>query len=137
MADIDECTSGQVVCPLNSECINFEGGAQCRCLPGYQERENGECRGNTETITTTIKTIKHNATKQNNNKTKQTQLNEETRKHNNIKQQVQQYTTQLNKEKQRKYAKNNSKTTQQKTSVHIQNTTKHNKMIDTPKVRIQ
>jgi len=82
MADIDECTSGQAVCPLNSECINFEGGVQCRCLPGYQLK-NGECRGNTKTTTTT--TTKNNNTKKNETKLNKTQQNEETRKHNNIK----------------------------------------------------
>ena len=80
MADIDECTSGQAVCPLNSECINFEGGAQCRCLPGYQLK-NGECRGNTKTTTTTTtKTTKNNNTKK--NETKLTKHNKTKKKEN-------------------------------------------------------
>ena len=123
MADIDECTSGQAVCPLNSECINFEGGAQCRCLPGYQLK-NGECRGNTKTTTTTITTTKNN-TKKNEKKLNKTQQNEEKRKHNNIKHckvQVQQYTTQLNKEKQRKICK---KQQQNNTAKDISVHTKH------------
>jgi len=75
VADIDECASGQAICPLNSECINFIGGAECRCLPGYQLK-NGKCRGNTN-IKQTQQRQRQKTTKQ----AKQQQKN--TTKHHN------------------------------------------------------
>lgn len=33
--DIDECTSGTLVCGSNAQCMNTEGGAECACDPGY------------------------------------------------------------------------------------------------------
>jgi hypothetical protein len=33
-ADIDECSSGTPVC-VNANCVNFDGGFNCQCFPGY------------------------------------------------------------------------------------------------------
>ena len=73
MADIDECASGQAICPLNSECINFEGGVQCRCFPGYELKDK-KCRGNTHTKR--IQQQRQETTKQrNSNRTRQIEHN--------------------------------------------------------------
>lgn len=44
MIDIDECSSGNAICPLNSFCVNTIGGAECRCLPGFKKK-GSKCRG--------------------------------------------------------------------------------------------
>lgn len=42
--DFDECTVANI-CPAGSECFNFPGTYECRCLPGYTEDEEGNCHG--------------------------------------------------------------------------------------------
>ena len=34
--DINECNLNSTKCPLNSKCINYEGGYECNCLDGFR-----------------------------------------------------------------------------------------------------
>jgi len=34
--DIDECNLDTIKCPLNSKCLNYDGGYKCECLVGFQ-----------------------------------------------------------------------------------------------------
>ncbi|XP_041464162.1 alpha-1-macroglobulin-like isoform X2 [Lytechinus variegatus] len=40
--DFDECTV-EDICPAGSECFNFPGTYECRCMEGYTEDEDGSC----------------------------------------------------------------------------------------------
>ncbi|XP_063955398.1 uncharacterized protein LOC129261791 [Lytechinus pictus] len=40
--DFDECTV-EDICPAGSECVNFPGTYECRCIEGYTEDEDGSC----------------------------------------------------------------------------------------------
>ena len=42
-ADIDECSAGLLNC--SGECVNYNGGAYCRCESGYRANNDGECIG--------------------------------------------------------------------------------------------
>ena len=41
--DIDECSSEIVICGEHSECINQDGGYECRCVPGYS-KNGSQCQ---------------------------------------------------------------------------------------------
>ncbi|KAL4219778.1 hypothetical protein ACF0H5_020191 [Mactra antiquata] len=42
--DINECTTGQVVCNwTNEQCVNTLGSAGCQCLQGYERDESTHC----------------------------------------------------------------------------------------------
>ncbi|KAL4219782.1 hypothetical protein ACF0H5_020194 [Mactra antiquata] len=42
--DINECTTGQVVCnPANEQCVNTFGSAECHCILGYERDESNDC----------------------------------------------------------------------------------------------
>ena len=36
-SEIDECAAGTASCPLNSNCLNTDGGYECHCLDGYSD----------------------------------------------------------------------------------------------------
>jgi len=40
VADVDECESGDSVCPSNAYCTNLDGGYNCTCNQGYRFVEN-------------------------------------------------------------------------------------------------
>ncbi|XP_070175366.1 fibrillin-3-like [Littorina saxatilis] len=42
--DIDECTTDNVTCPVNSECSNTMGSYVCRCNTGYSKHTDGTCK---------------------------------------------------------------------------------------------
>ncbi|KAH9498711.1 hypothetical protein Btru_004630, partial [Bulinus truncatus] len=41
--DLDECSTGVVICGLGEECVNTIGSASCQCLDGYT-KVDGNCR---------------------------------------------------------------------------------------------
>ncbi|XP_016117435.1 fibrillin-2-like, partial [Sinocyclocheilus grahami] len=48
--DIDECSSGELVCQRNADCINRPGSYQCECSDGYIITPNGACADRNECV---------------------------------------------------------------------------------------
>ena len=44
LIDIDECSTGVHNCTQNQQCVNRNGGYQCKCVSGY-ELLDGNCEG--------------------------------------------------------------------------------------------
>ena len=45
LSDIDECSEDDPCAIFNGTCINIEGDYLCECKSGFQETEDGKCRG--------------------------------------------------------------------------------------------
>ena len=40
--DIDECTSSDTYCSMNTGCVNLNGTYDCACLDGYLSTQDGD-----------------------------------------------------------------------------------------------
>ncbi|XP_043105727.1 fibrillin-2 [Puntigrus tetrazona] len=50
--DVDECSSGELVCQKNADCINRPGSYQCECSEGYKLTPDGACADRNECVET-------------------------------------------------------------------------------------
>lgn len=43
--NIDECKDKMYICPNNSQCLDRDGGYECKCKVGYLKTGEGSCEG--------------------------------------------------------------------------------------------